>query len=366
MPAIRSKNWPLAPKEMGWDGDAAVERIRRWAGGPDKEELDWERYRSCFLWYDGENAENFTSYKFPYVDIVDGEPHVVFRALVAIIAILNGARGGTSISTDDKEAVYREAARQYRRFDEEPPELQRGWTGMDVEYRAFPAGIQMGDGARIIGYAAVFNTYSEPLGSFREIIRPGAFRNALEADVRALWNHDPNYVLGRTKNGTLTLAEDEKGLAVEIRPPDTQWARDVMESIRRGDVDQMSFSFRSVRERWLTDRDGQQVRELLEVELFDVSPVTFPAYQETTVQVRALLAGAGVDLAQLAGALSRARVGRMNDADVRVIKASSDALRQLIEDGMQGQRPGDPEGTAAQGRRRLLWKRIQLLEKMGG
>lgn len=359
MPAIRSKNWPLAPKERGWDGDAAEGRIRRWAGGPDKEELDWERYRSCFLWYDSEDPENFTSYKFPYVDLLDDGPRVVFRALSAIIAILNGARGGTNIP--DREAVYREAARQYRRFDEEPPELQRGWTGMDVEYRAFPAGIQMGDDARIVGYAAVFNTYSEPLGSFREIIRPGAFRNALEADVRALWNHDPNYVLGRTKNGTLKLAEDERGLAVEIEPPGTTWAHDALESIRRGDVDQMSFGFRAVRERWLADRGGQ-VRELLEVELFDVSPVTFPAYQETTVQVRALLAGAGVDLALLAGALSRARVGRMNDADVRAIKASSDALRQLVDAGAQGRRPGSPEEAGAQGRLGLLWKRLQLLE----
>lgn len=364
MPAIRARSWPLAPKDRGWDGAAAEARIRRWAGGPDKEEMDWGKYRSCFLWYDDEDPENFTSYKFPYVDIVDGEPHVVFRALVAIIAILNGARGGTNIP--DKDAVYREAARQYRRFDEEPPELQRGWLGLDVEYRAFPAGLQVAEGARLTGYAAVFNVYSQPLGGFREIIRPGAFRNALDSDVRALWNHDPNYVLGRTKNGTLRLTEDERGLAVEIDPPDTSWARDALESIRRGDVDQMSFGFRAVRERWRAEK-GENVRELLEVELFDVSPVTFPAYQETTVQVRSLLASAGIELGALAGALARARRGELSAADVEIIQASADALQSIVADRAQGRRSARAEGNVAQGRHGLLWKRIQLLQQeIGG
>lgn len=124
MPAISSKNWPLAPKDRSWDADAAEMRIRKWAGGPDKEDINWRKYRSCYLWYDDENPEDFGSYKFPYVDIIDGEPHVVFRSLVAIIAILNGGRGGTKIPSSDKKKVYNEAAKQYRRFDEEPPEYQ--------------------------------------------------------------------------------------------------------------------------------------------------------------------------------------------------------------------------------------------------
>ncbi len=141
---------------------------------------------------------------------------------------------------------------------------------------------------KIRGHAAVFDQKSEDLGGFREIIKPGAFRKTLrdKSDVRALWNHDANYVLGRTKSGTLALKEDKEGLAVDIDPPETSWAADLMRSIERGDVDQMSFAFRAVRQTW-DDSDPKNIlRELEEVQLFDVSPVTYPAYPQTSVSVR--------------------------------------------------------------------------------
>lgn len=139
----------------------------------------------------------------------------------------------------------------------------------------------------IAGYAALFNSPSEDLGGFTEIIKPGAFASAITRgdDVRALWNHDPNFVLGRTKSGTLTLSEDDKGLAISINPPDTQWANDLITSIQRGDVDQMSFGFICLQEDWSGDL-GSPVREVCDVALFDVSPVTYPAYQQTSVNVR--------------------------------------------------------------------------------
>jgi HK97 family phage prohead protease len=143
------------------------------------------------------------------------------------------------------------------------------------------------DGRKIVGYAAVFNSTTD-LGYFEERIKPGAFRRPIkeQQDVRALWNHDANFVLGRTKSGTLRLIEDEVGLRIEIDPPATQTARDLVESIRRGDVDQMSFAFIAVKESW-TDRQGMlPLRELEDVDLFDVSPVTYPAYQATSVGLR--------------------------------------------------------------------------------
>ncbi|MFA5706430.1 MAG: HK97 family phage prohead protease [Candidatus Neomarinimicrobiota bacterium] len=140
----------------------------------------------------------------------------------------------------------------------------------------------------ITGYAAVFNSLSEDLGDYREKIDPGAFSETIRNDdIRALKNHNADYVLGRNKSGTLTLGEDQRGLKIDIIPPDAQWARDYMESIDRGDVDQMSFGFRTLEHRWEGEYP-EEIRTLMKVRLFDVSPVTFPAYPDTEVGLRSL------------------------------------------------------------------------------
>ncbi|OAN53963.1 hypothetical protein A6A04_13420 [Paramagnetospirillum marisnigri] len=137
----------------------------------------------------------------------------------------------------------------------------------------------------------MFNQLSEDLGGFREQIAPGAFADAVKTDdVRALFNHDSNFILGRTVAKTLRLSEDARGLAVEIDPPDTQFARDLMVSMERGDVTQMSFGF-SVRpggQDWAKDDEGRTIRTLKKLRLFDVSPVVFPAYPQTDIAVREL------------------------------------------------------------------------------
>lgn len=139
----------------------------------------------------------------------------------------------------------------------------------------------------IVGYGAVFYDGTPKtefdLGSgMVERIAPRAFDRAVkEDDTRGLFNHDPNLLLGRTTAGTMRLSVDSKGLRYEIDPPDTAAARDVMELLRRGDVTGSSFSFKVDEQRWTEEkRDGEtiQVREILAVHLFDVSPVVFPAY----------------------------------------------------------------------------------------
>ena len=142
---------------------------------------------------------------------------------------------------------------------------------------------------KIIGHAAIFNQETR-LSWFREKIAPGAFAESLgKDDIRALWNHDSNFVLGRKQAGTLSLREDEKGLAIEITPPDSQWARDMRVSIERGDVSQMSFGFETLKDEWdESDETKDPLRTLLQVKLWEVSPVTFPAYINTDVGVRSL------------------------------------------------------------------------------
>lgn len=146
-----------------------------------------------------------------------------------------------------------------------------------------------GEPRMLVGHAAVFDQLSEELWGFREIVKPGAFTKTLaaSADVRALIDHDSSKLLGRTKSSTLELSEDKVGLRAQIELPDTTFANDMVESVNRGDLDGMSFGFRTIEDRWHTE-DGEEIRELIEVELFDVSVVTFPAYPQTDVALRAV------------------------------------------------------------------------------
>lgn len=133
------------------------------------------------------------------------------------------------------------------------------------------------------GHAALFNSLSGDLGGFVEQISPGAFKRTLrnKADVRFLINHNADLVLARSKSRTLELAEDDEGLAVRAVLPDTSYARDLVVSMERGDIDQMSFGFQKVLDTWDALEDGTPLRTLTEVKLFDVSVVTYPAYPET-------------------------------------------------------------------------------------
>lgn len=146
----------------------------------------------------------------------------------------------------------------------------------------------------IVGYAAVFNTRSSLImNMFVEEIAPGAFDDVIGDDVRALFNHDPNFVLGRTRSGTLSLSLDSRGLAYTITPPDTQMVRDlVLAPMRRGDVSGSSFKFRVAPggDEWREEGDIV-VRTIRRFEaLIDVSPVTYPAYEDSHAAQRSLSA----------------------------------------------------------------------------
>lgn len=143
------------------------------------------------------------------------------------------------------------------------------------------------------GYAAVFGEETVIGGFFREVIEAGAFDEALARpdDVRAQFNHDSNKLLGRTTAGTLRLSVDQAGLAYEIDLPETSYARDLAASVARGDVSQSSFMFEVTGEKWeYPPRSSGELplRRVANVKLYDVAPVTFPAYEGTSVSARAL------------------------------------------------------------------------------
>ena len=176
---------------------------------------------------------------------------------------------------------------------------------MEIERRFMPMASESGglrieqrDGMPPIfrGYAATYNSLSENLGGFREMLTPGCFDNDLSraglgsgGGVLALFNHSNDYVLGRSTSGTLRLSSDDQGLAAEIDPPDTQLGRDLGVLVRRGDITGMSFAFTisPKGESFHKDADGMTVRTVSQVDaLYDVSIVSVPAYSASSVSMR--------------------------------------------------------------------------------
>jgi HK97 family phage prohead protease len=160
-----------------------------------------------------------------------------------------------------------------------------------IEIRAAAEGT--GSIGTLVGHAAVFGKDSAALGrrsfKFVERIAPGAFTRSLNEnkDVRALWDHNPATPIGRTPD-TLRIKEDDEGLAVEIDLPDTSAARDLLSLVRAKIIDAMSFGFQVVAEKWEEVKDGADIRTLIDVDLVEVSAVTFPAYPDTSIAERSL------------------------------------------------------------------------------
>jgi HK97 family phage prohead protease len=166
----------------------------------------------------------------------------------------------------------------------------------EYEKRCFASEVRAlneeGQPAKIVGNGAVFNSRSENLGGFREIIMPGAFDDVLNDDVRATFNHDPNFILGRSSSGTLRIETNSEGLGYEIDAPTTQTIRDlVLSPMARGDIKESSFGFRvaSDGDEWIQDDEGIIVRKIHRMsKLFDIGPVAFPAYQASSSSQRSM------------------------------------------------------------------------------
>ncbi|HUT68670.1 MAG TPA: HK97 family phage prohead protease [Dehalococcoidales bacterium] len=281
---------------------------------------------------------------------------------------IQALRYGTDIwSESDARAHCKEREGTF-----EPAEKESKAMKKEIERRTFDLDdIEIrseDDQPKIRGHAAVFNKLSEDLGGFREIIMPGAFTEAIQKDdIRALFNHDPNYVLGRNKSSTLALEEDDKGLAIEIDPPDTQWARDLMVSIKRGDISQMSFAF-NIRgkkgEEWDTEEGKTPVRRVISTKLYDISPVTYPAYPQTDVKVRSILAEAGIDYDALVAALESAERGSPSEEEAAVLSATIEKIRSYLPAGAEAEgEPGSQELTGDSAHLDMLRKRLALIAK---
>jgi HK97 family phage prohead protease len=318
--------------DQSWDGSANEARLKDDGGA--------SYLRKFYGWVDpsGDPATK-AAYKFGHHE-VDADGNIGganVRGCIAGIAVLNGGRGGANIPDADRTGVHSHLAAHMRDAEMEPPELKS--SSSSVEYRSFPSELRIvpapSDSAMpsIGGHAAIFDVPTDRTWGFIEIIKPGFFDAVLAtADVRALINHDENLILGRTKPGTLMLSVDDVGLTYAIDPPETSYAKDLIVSIGRGDIDGSSFAFSVRKEEWSTDANGATQRTLLEAEdLFDVSPVTYPAYVETDVQLRSILSQAGIPPAELAGSIMRSLRGGLTNEDIRLLRSSRDVLDSLVD-----------------------------------
>jgi uncharacterized protein len=301
MPAIPYQK--TATTDVAWDAGANEARLKA---------KDKPAYRQMFAWVDPSADEDTKgAYKFPHHMVsADGEVGAAnLRACSAAIAALNGGRGGAKIPSGDREAVYAALAHHLKDAGKDAPELKSeeridqevelmlreglGAAGV-IEHRMFEA-VEFRDASdpdnpesmRIDGHPAVFNDTAD-LGYFTERIMPGAFtRSIQEDDVRALINHDSNLIIGRKGAATLQLTEDERGLRSQIDVAPTSYGRDLMVSVKRRDITQGSIGFQA-RGQQVYKKDGNWMRDLTDVKLFDVSPVTFPAYTGTDYNARSL------------------------------------------------------------------------------
>lgn len=229
-----------------------------------------------------------------------------------------------------------------------------------------------GAGQTFVGHAAVYNRLSQELWGFYERVAPGAFQSAVDGkdDVRFLINHDPSLLLARSTSGTLRFADDEIGLGVEADLPKTTYAADLAESMSRGDMDQMSFGFRvppggdDWAEEEVETEEGTvriTVRTLNEVELFDVSVVTFPAYLATDAELQALRY-LGVRPAWAVPEPAK-RVGKVLSAkNAGLVQSAMDALGTLLIAAEEEEGEQIEEKSLAPVRV-LARRRLRLLER---
>lgn len=339
-----------------WDGPTCEANIPDDAGEVELKKM--------YAWQDIEaDPQAKSSYKFPH-HMVDSEGNIGsanIKGCQSSIGILNGARGGADIPDADRQGVYDHMAAHLEDAKVEPPELRSRVADRRLERRCFATELRVADVGglqHITGHAAVFDQLSDNLGGYREKVDPGAFGDLSQVDVRSLYNHDFNYVLGRTKSGTLKVSTDKTGLYYDAQPPDTQWARDLLVTIGRGDVDQSSFQFSTLRDDWEYG-EKEDVRTLLEVELWDVSPVTFPAYPQTDTQLRYAFHKAGLDYEGMERIIVRHNRGlELTASDRDLIGASIDVLKSYLPTGSdkRDRASGGASGFA------MLRRRLEIAE----
>ena len=324
-----------------------------WDGPKNKANLkngqDFDYYKKAFAWRDPQGDEsNKSTYKFIHHEVSAGGDigAANIKGCQSGIGVLNGAMGGANIPDGDRQGVWDHLAAHLKDAEVEPAELKRSLEnfefdllGRGMNCRTFDmdalevrAGITDKE-KHLTGHGAVYDKWSVDLGGFRELFEQGTFAESIKRDdICSLQNHEPHYILGRTKANTLTLAEDKKGVKFDVTLPDTSYAHDLLISVERGDINGCSIIFfvDPKDERWFVD--GEEVewldammamwdenkhkieRRISKAGMADIGPVTFPAYPQTDVKARAVEMITGIDYSALGTAIFKSHRGMSLDA----------------------------------------------------
>ncbi len=226
---------------------------------------------------------------------------------------------------------------------------------------------------KLQGYGVIFNEWAN-IGGFKERVSPGTFTRSIKNnDIRALYNHEANYVLGRSKAKpapTLRLSEDSHGIEFDIDLPDTTFAKDLRVSIDRGDVSQCSFSFNVVRGGEVWEKNYTE-RTLTEAKMFDIGPVTFAAYEKTEVKLRSAIIDLGIDYNELNLIIVKANRGiELTEEESRTLKSTIETLQKYVPQEnvplVNEHTPSaDPDQTTRM--TKLADRKIQIMRmKLGG
>lgn len=284
MPAIRPHHTDTVDKP--WDAAKNEKRLR----SGEKESY----YHKMYAWqHPDADPTTKSAYKFPHHEVdADGNPGPAnVRGCIIGIAVLNGAMGGADIPDRDRRGVWEHLAAHLKDADIEPAELKSFIRPREIRMLDVSAVVEpVEETAEMIveGYAIRFN---EPAifrlndVEYREIIAPTALDNTDMSDVPLKYNHSDNImIMARTRNKTLQLIKDEKGLKIRAKLANTTAGRDLYELIKRGDIDKMSFAFTVRKDKY--DKETR-TRTILDIEkIFDVSAVDMPAYDTTSIYAR--------------------------------------------------------------------------------
>lgn len=251
----------------------------------------------------------------------------------------------------------------------EPPEPVEVKLSNDIEKRFTDFTeyrVTEDDKPHIQGFVTVYKKLSDPIWNFNEKMRTGAFKESLDDESiikKSYFNHDPNIVLGNTENDSVTFTDKKQGIWLDTIPPATQAANDVVVLVRDGYVNHASFAFTVTEEKWSGTLDNP-IREIIKGVFHEGGPVSDAAYPQTSVNVRAMYQGLGIDFKAIRSNVARYHLGiEMTTEEMDVLKRTADKLNEALNSTTDSGE-SEEETVARAKRMEAIIRKLDLIERL--